>query len=109
MQFMLVKENGPEKFREWEDDFRDVYAWLESLEAPKYPFADRSAAGRPRARASSTRTAADCHGTYGAKATYPGKIVPIDEVGTDRVRLDALSAQHRKNYGRSAGSTTTAS
>ncbi len=38
MQFMLVKENGPEKFDEWEDDFRDVYAYLESLESPKYPF-----------------------------------------------------------------------
>ena len=26
---------------------------------------------------------------------------PIDDVGTDRVRLDALSPQHRENYGKS--------
>ena len=33
MQFMLIRQNGPEKFREWESDFRDVYAYLESLRA----------------------------------------------------------------------------
>ena len=31
MQFMLVKENGPGAFRSWEQDFQDVYAFLESL------------------------------------------------------------------------------
>ncbi len=39
MQFMLIPENGPDKFHEWESDFREVYAWLESLSPPKYPFA----------------------------------------------------------------------
>ena len=33
--------------------------------------------------------------------TYPEKLVPIDEVGTDRVRLDALSPAHRDAYGQS--------
>ena len=35
MQFMLVRENGPEKFREGEDDFSDVWAFIESLRRPK--------------------------------------------------------------------------
>ncbi|MEQ8835230.1 MAG: hypothetical protein RID07_00325, partial [Lacipirellulaceae bacterium] len=36
MQFIASKENGPEKFREWEDDFRHTQADIESLEPPKY-------------------------------------------------------------------------
>jgi hypothetical protein len=100
MQFMLVKENGPEKFCQWEDDFRDVYAWLESLEAPKYPFAiDEELAGQ--GREIFNQNCAECHGTYGEKSAWPGKIVSIEDVGTDRVRLDSLSARHRENYGRS--------
>ena len=34
----MVRANGPEKFRQWEDDFRDVYAYLTSIESPKYPY-----------------------------------------------------------------------
>lgn len=100
MQFMLVKENGPGKFREWEPDFKEVYAWLESLEAPKYPYPiDRPLAAQGEQIFS--RTCAECHGTYGPDGKYPGKIVPIDELGTDRVRLDALKAEHREAYAKS--------
>ena len=44
---------------------------------------------------------ADCHGTYGAQEVYPNKIVAIEEVGTDPVRLSALSPKHRAAYGES--------
>ena len=97
MQFMLVKENGPLKFREWEDDFRDVYAYLQSLEAPEWPFdIDRDLAAR--GRVAFERVCSDCHGTYGKRETWPAKTVPIDEVGTDRVRLDSLTAPQRGSY-----------
>jgi len=97
MQFMLIPENGPEKFRECEGDFREIYAWLESLEAPAYPFAiDRSLAAEGQGLFN--KTCAECHGHYGAKAHYPNKIVPIAEVGTDPVRLGALSPAHRAGY-----------
>lgn len=100
MQFMLIPENGPEKFREWEDDFREIYAWLESLQPPAYPFAiDRSLAGE--GEKVFNQNCAECHGTYGSKPSYPNKIVSIDEVGTDPVRLAALSARHREGYGAS--------
>ena len=36
MQFLLVRENGPEKFLEWEHDFEHVESWLESLQPPKW-------------------------------------------------------------------------
>jgi hypothetical protein len=100
MQFMLVKQNGPEKFREWESDFRDVYAYLESIEPPKYPFPIDQALAAKGEKAF-LQHCAECHGTYGHEESYAGRIVPIDEVGTDRVRLDALTPAARKRYGES--------
>jgi mono/diheme cytochrome c family protein len=100
MQFMLVPQNGPEKFREWERDFEDVLAYIESIEPPKYPFAiDKALADRGRVAFS--RVCAECHGTYGPGGAYPERMVPIEEVATDRVRLDALSSTHREAYGQS--------
>ena len=100
MQFILVKENGPQKFTQWEDDFNDIFAWLESLQPPQYPFAidaKLAAAGQ----GIFTQHCADCHGTYGAQGHYPGKVVPIDEIGTDKVRFDSLARRHRESYGKS--------
>jgi mono/diheme cytochrome c family protein len=96
MQFLLVKENGPEKFREWEEEFRDIEAWIESLERPRWPWAvDAELAAR--GRTAFEAHCASCHGTYGPGGTYPDRIVAIDEVGTDRVRFDALSTRERSD------------
>ena len=100
MQFMLVRSNGPEKFRGWENEFRDVFAYLSSLKPPKYPYPiDEKLAAV--GQAAFNRVCADCHGTYGPSGQYPEKLVPIEEVGTDRVRLDALTPAHRDAYGQS--------
>lgn len=100
MQFLLVPQNGPERFREWEDDYRAVDAYLESLEPPRYPFEIDSELAA-RGETVFNRHCAKCHGTYGENETYPGKVVPIDVVKTDRVRLDALTVEHRRSYGAS--------
>lgn len=101
MQFMLVKENGPEKFKhDWTEDFNDIYAYLESLEAPKYPYAvDKALAARGRTvfEANCSR----CHGTYGKGGEYPEVNVPIDEIGTDPVRYRALTPERREHYAKS--------
>ncbi len=100
MQFLLVKENGPEQFRLWEKHFADIYAYLESLRPPKYPWgADPSlaATGERIFR----KNCSSCHGTYGKDGRYPEKLVPLDVVQTDRVRLDALTPEHRRRYGQS--------
>ena len=47
---------------------------------------------------------AECHGTYGAKESYPGRIVPIDEIATDRVRLDALTPAYATTVHKAQGS-----
>jgi mono/diheme cytochrome c family protein len=97
MQFALDRANGPEKFHQWEDDFRHIYQYLESIEPPDYPLAvdrDLAAAGRQAFQ----RVCAECHGTYGESETYPLRTVPLDEIGTDPARFNALTARHRRDY-----------
>jgi len=100
MQFMLVRENGPEKFREWEDDFSDVLAFIESLRPPKYSASINDELAE-RGRIAFNDNCSRCHGTYGDGSKFPELLIPIDEIETDRVRLDALSANHRSGYGKS--------
>ena len=96
MQFLLVKENGPEKFAAWEGEFRDIEAWIAALEPPAWPGtidASLAAVGKGVFAA----RCASCHGTYGPDGSYPERLVSIDEVGTDRVRLDSLTAKERSD------------
>src|SRR5579863_5407732 len=97
MQFLLLPKNGPDKFREWENDYRDVLAWIESVEAPKYPFAIDATLAEHGGRLF-VEHCSRCHGTYGPKGTYPELNVPIDEVGTDRARFDSIPASWRESY-----------
>lgn len=98
MQFLLVPSNGPEKFREWEADYADVLAYIESVEAPKYPRdIDRDLAAR--GEKAFNANCARCHGAYGAEPSYPESVVAIEELGVDRARLDSMTAESRAHYG----------
>lgn len=95
MQFMLIPKNTREIVYGWEDDFRDILAWIESVEAPVYPWpidAQLAAEGRKVFEQSCAR----CHGTDGPDGRYEQQTIPWDEVRTDRVRLDALTPEHRQ-------------
>ena len=97
MQFLLVKENGPEQLRAWEEDFRAIDAWIESLEAPAWPW-DVDTAVAERGKVVFEAHCSRCHGTYDASGDiYPERMVPIDEIGTDRVRFDSLTPQNRRD------------
>ncbi len=106
MQFTLVPENDAAFYREHEDEFRDIYAYLSSLRPPKYP-ADIDDALAAKGRLLFAQTCASCHGTYGhttdaeAIAAYPNEMVAIDEIGTDPVRYQALTVTGREHYSRS--------
>ncbi|QDT17342.1 c-type cytochrome [Alienimonas californiensis] len=101
MQFMLLPSAGRETVLSWEDDFRDVLAYIESVEAPPYPYEiDEKLAAT--GRGVFERNCTECHGMYAddpAAETYPELTVPIEIVGTDRRRLDALTVPHRRHLG----------
>ncbi len=100
MQFNLVKENGPEKFRQWESDFRDIFAYISSIQPPDYPYAiDRKLASHGATLFN--KNCAECHGTYETPRSYPERMIELDEIGTDQVRLRALTPSHRSSYGKS--------
>lgn len=97
MQFALTPSNSAETFKQREDGFRDIMAWIESLEPPEYPWEiDSVLAGQ--GRLAFERVCADCHGTYGPGGEYPERCVPIEELGTDPLRLTGMPAEHRRFY-----------
>ncbi len=99
MQFMLVRQNGPEKFRSWEKDFQDVYAFLSEVKAPRYPLSINETKAN-RGRVVFNSNCASCHGTYGNETNdYPELNVALSDIGTDSVRHEALTSAHRKHYG----------
>lgn len=97
MQFLLIPRNGPNQFRRWEADFRHIEAWILSLKPPRWPWeVDATLAGH--GRDVFARHCAACHGTYDEGGHYPELTVPIDEIGTDRARYDALTPEARRMY-----------
>ena len=98
MQMLMVPENGPDDFRSWESDFEHVYAFLQSVEPPPYPFdVDRALA--QRGEIAFETHCARCHGNYGNDESYPGVSIPVSDIGTDPVRLTELKPHHRDSYG----------
>jgi len=60
----------------------DVLAYIQSLEAPEYPFSvDQDLA--QQGKQLFENTCATCHGTYGNSPTYPNLLVTLKSVGTD--------------------------
>lgn len=95
--FVMDQRNSGPKMIGWEEDFKKIYAYIESLEAPVYPF-DINEKIAEQGREVFDSHCAECHGHYGAEETYPSRIVPIEEIGTDPIRLRALSPSHRQGY-----------
>jgi hypothetical protein len=100
MQFALSPPNAVDFFNKEEETFRDIQAYLLSLSPPTYPLPiDKDLAGKGETLFN--QTCARCHGTYGAKWTYPNKIVPLAEIGTDRTRLEGFSDKWAEYYNKS--------
>lgn len=100
MQFMMHPLNGPGTFEKEEETFRDVQAYLLSLRPPKYPLAVDDDLAK-KGEALFKDNCARCHGSYGERWTYPNKIIPIEEIGTDRTRFDGISAKFAEYYNKS--------
>lgn len=95
MQFILLPRVTLDKLTEWEPQFADILAWIESLEPPKYPFEiDRTLAAR--GERVFVDNCARCHGTYGPGGKYEQQTIDLDEVGTDPLRFRSLTREMRQ-------------
>jgi len=95
MQFILLPRVSLETLTEWEPQFADILAWIESLEPPKYPFEiDRTLAAR--GERVFIDNCARCHGTYGPGGKYDQQTIDLDEVRTDPLRFRSLTREHRQ-------------
>ncbi|MEO0973348.1 MAG: c-type cytochrome, partial [Pseudomonadota bacterium] len=100
MQVSLDPSIGPAQLMGFEDDYAEIYEWLHTLSPPAYqgPVNARRATAGADVYASNC---AQCHGQPGPGGEYHDRMSPIDEVQTDRGRLDGLSPQFRAHYKRS--------
>lgn len=106
MQFTLVPSNEAEDIKQRESGFKDILAWIESLESPKYPWPiDHDLAAR--GNVIYHNQCSQCHGSYeygssdigGSRSLdYPEIRVPLGEIGTDPVRLTGMPVEHRRFY-----------
>lgn len=97
IQFVLLPRNDEKVLAGWENDYRDILAWIESLEPPKYTGKiDSSLAAAGQSVFNSH--CAECHGTYGDGSKFPEKVISLKVLGTDPVRLQALEPEYRKQF-----------
>lgn len=97
MQFMMHPLVFPADFAKAEPAFRDVLEYLLTIEAPKYPFPvdEKLAAAGKQVFGDNC---AKCHGTYGEHWTYPNKVIPLDEIGTDPTRFRNIGPKFGEAY-----------
>jgi len=94
MQFTFDYSISRQTIYDWEKDFRDIYAWINSLQPPPYPHKiDRALAAK--GMVIFTNNCARCHGAAGDK--YPEKVIPLDVIGTDPVRLQDLPVPFKRH------------
>jgi mono/diheme cytochrome c family protein len=98
MQFMLEPGTSADAIKKEEETFRDIRAYLLSLEAPKYPADKIKKELVQEGYKLFSESCAKCHGTYGADAKYPNKLVSIKVVGTDATQMEGLSKQYVEFY-----------
>ena len=94
MQFMMLPTNSGATMRGWENDYRDILAWIESLTPPKYPYTIDPPLAE-KGRLLFEKNCSRCHGTYGTTTEYPEATIPIEDVGTDPVRFESLTREYR--------------
>jgi len=99
MQFTLSPFHTLKDIQAMEPDFRDIQAYLRTIEPPKYPRnfdVELAAQGREVFE----NNCSSCHGTYGKNWTYPNKIISLKEIGTDPNRAQGISDRAKAHYDR---------
>jgi len=92
MVSLFTPLNSGSYIKKQEGAFADISAYLLTIEAPKYPFPiDQAKAAK--GMEIFKHTCARCHGSYGPEGSYPNKIVPLEEIGTDPTLANSLTPE----------------
>ena len=100
MQFMMHPLTLSSQFDQSEPAFRDIQKYLQSIEPPKYPF-EIDVQKAKRGELLFLDNCAKCHGTYGNDWTYPNRIIPLKEIGTDPKRFENIGKPFGEAYNKS--------
>lgn len=68
--------------REIYNHMKDIWAYIKTLEPPKYPFTINQNLAETGKKIF-VQTCSRCHGTYDKEEEYPNKLIPPDVIGTD--------------------------
>lgn len=97
MQFMMHPLNGPSRFADEESTFADIRAYILSVKAPVFP-RNINKTKSERGREIYETTCFKCHGGRGENSPYPGKVIPLETVGTDTTRYVGISPEFGDFY-----------
>jgi cytochrome c5 len=109
MSASMLCTDSVEEAERIDREFDDVRAYLTTLRPPTYPHPiDRKLAADGQDVFETF--CSECHGTYGAKESYPNLIIPLEEVGTDSLLWQATAREglpmvewfNRSFYGQTA-------
>ncbi|MCI0684900.1 MAG: cytochrome c [Gemmataceae bacterium] len=92
---LLSPLNSAEHVKKQESVFAAIHAFILNVDSPKYPFAidERLAVN---GRQVFEQNCARCHGAYGAKPSYPDKVVPLETLGTDPKLATSIGGKNLK-------------
>ncbi len=99
--FMLLASmlcvESPEELDTIDEYAPDIRAYIASLEAPAFPY-PVDAALAAEGEAVFERECSACHGTYGAEESFPNRVYPLDEIGTDPAYATAATDGSRDRF-----------
>jgi len=99
MQFAFEFSVDRETILSWEQHFVDIYAYIESLRPPRWPYAtDPSLAAHGKELYD--LNCASCHGTSGPQGKYPENVIPLAVIGTDPVRATNFPRAFKERLGK---------
>ncbi len=75
----------------------DIRAYLESLEAPKYPYLVNQKLAKQGAEVFQ-QNCSTCHGSYGKDEHYPNLLIDYEEVGTDPMLAKNSAGNEGKRF-----------
>jgi len=98
---LLAPTHSAKYIKSQDRAFADILAYVNTVEAPKYPFAidhDLAAKGKPVFEKSCSR----CHGRYspdgGFVGEYPNKRIGLDVIGTDPMIIEGMNEKAGRQY-----------